>query len=123
MSVFGAIDIAAADAVSNAPASSMLFEWSIMAAGGMLGVAIVLVTVRLLRGPTLADRVVALDLLGTVTAGAIGLYAVASNQPVHLFVAISIALLLFVGTVAFAWYIERTQSSPNAIDSSSETAP
>jgi multicomponent Na+:H+ antiporter subunit F len=81
--------------------------WPVTATGLMLGLAIVLITIRLLRGPSLADRVIALDLLGTVTAAAIGLYAVARDEPVYLYVAMAIALLLFVGTVAFAYYIER----------------
>lgn len=92
--------------------------WSITATGAMLGVAIVFITIRLLRGPSLADRVIALDLLGTVAAAAIGLHAVARNEPVYLYVAMAIALLLFVGTVAFAYYIERgSRTAPAPVDS------
>jgi multicomponent Na+:H+ antiporter subunit F len=73
----------------------------------LLSVAIVLTLGRLVRGPSLPDRVVALDLLGTLGIGVIAVYAIATNQPVFLDVAIILALISFLGTVAFAYYLER----------------
>lgn len=73
----------------------------------LLSVAIVLTLSRLVRGPSLPDRVVALDLLGTLGIGVIAVYAIATNQPVFLDVAIILALISFLGTVAFAYYLER----------------
>jgi multicomponent Na+:H+ antiporter subunit F len=73
----------------------------------VLAVTVVLAFVRLARGPSLPDRVVALDLLATVGISIIAVYAVATNQPVVLDVAIVVALLSFLGTIAFAYYIER----------------
>lgn len=74
---------------------------------GIVGVAILLTCVRLLRGPTLPDRVVAVDQLGFFAVGAIALYAVLTGQPVLLSVGIVMALILFLGTTAFAMFIER----------------
>lgn len=74
---------------------------------GLLALAAVLGFVRLLRGPSLPDRVVAFDLLATVGVGISAAYAMAHNQPVFLDVAVVIALISFVGTVAFARYIEE----------------
>lgn len=74
---------------------------------GLLGVAMVLTTIRLLRGPSVPDRVVALDLLATIGVAICGVYAVMHDQPVFLDVAIVMALITFVGTVAFARTIER----------------
>ena len=74
---------------------------------GLLALAAVLGFVRLLRGPSLPDRVVAFDLLATVAVGISAAYAMAHNQPVFLDVAVVIALISFVGTVAFARYIEE----------------
>jgi len=114
-----ASDPAPIDPLARLAEVPAFLAWSITATGVMLGVAIVLVTIRLLRGPSLADRVISLDLLGTVAAAAIGLYAVARNEPVYLYVAMAIALLLFVGTVAFAYYIERgSRISPSPATSS-----
>ncbi len=73
----------------------------------MLVVAILLAFVRLVRGPSLADRVVALDLVGSVVAGMIAVYAIAHRQPVFVDVAIVMALVIFLGTIAFARYLEK----------------
>jgi multicomponent Na+:H+ antiporter subunit F len=86
---------------------STLFMWSLEVVVVLLGLAILLVVFRLLRGPTLPDRVVALDMIATLAAGAIAVYAVRENQPVFLFVAVVLALVMFVGTVAFAFYLEK----------------
>ena len=74
---------------------------------GLLALAAVLGFVRLLQGPSLPDRVVAFDLLATVAVGISAVYAMAHDQPVFLDVAVVIALISFVGTVAFARYIEE----------------
>lgn len=88
--------------------ATLFLDASLLFAGLMLGAAIVLVAIRLLRGPSLPDRVIALDLLGTVAAGAVGIFAIEREEPVILYVAILLALLLFVGTVAFSYYLERS---------------
>jgi multicomponent Na+:H+ antiporter subunit F len=74
----------------------------------LLSIASVLAFVRLVRGPSLPDRVVALDLLITIGVGFIAVYAIAMDQPVFLDVAIVLALTSFLGTIAFAYYVERT---------------
>ncbi|NPV87694.1 MAG: pesticidal protein Cry22Aa [Anaerolineae bacterium] len=63
--------------------------------------------VRLIRGPYLPDRVVALDLISVIAMGFIIVYAVRFNQVNFLDVAIILALITFLGTVAFAYYLER----------------
>ncbi len=73
----------------------------------MLIAAMTLAFVRLIRGPTLPDRVVALDLFAVITTGFLLVYAIDTEQQVFLDVAIVQALITFLGTVAFAQYIER----------------
>jgi multicomponent Na+:H+ antiporter subunit F len=73
----------------------------------LLGVALLLALARLVRGPSLPDRVVALDLIAALTVGIICTYAIGTNQQVFLDVAIVLALIAFLGTVAFAQYVER----------------
>lgn len=73
----------------------------------LLTIAVILAFVRLVRGPTLPDRVVALDLISTLMIGIIAVYAIATDEPVLLDLAIVLALISFLGTVAFAHYIER----------------
>lgn len=74
---------------------------------GMLGIALFMALARLVIGPSLPDRVVALDLLAALSVGIIGAYAIATNQRVFLDVAIVLALVTFLGTIAFAQYVER----------------
>ena len=72
-----------------------------------LGMALFLAFLRLVRGPTLPDRVVALDLITVLVVAIIVLYAIATHQHVLLDAAIVLALVAFLSTVAFARYIER----------------
>lgn len=73
----------------------------------MLAVAIGLTFVRLVMGPTLPDRVIAIDLIGVLLVCLLVLMAGTSAQQVLLDVAMVVALISFVGTVAYARYIER----------------
>jgi multicomponent Na+:H+ antiporter subunit F len=76
----------------------------------LLSTGIVLGIYRLVRGPTLADRVVALDLIATLATGAIAVYSIHTARAVVLDVAIVIALIAFVSTLALASYIEKESS-------------
>lgn len=75
----------------------------------MLTMALLLAFVRLTRGPSLPDRVVALELITVVTVGFIAAYAIDVDQRVFLDAAIVVALISFLGTVAFARYVERRE--------------
>ena len=75
----------------------------------VMSVAAVFVLLRLIRGPSLSDRVIALDLLAILTIGFSAVYSVASDQPAFLDVAVIIALVTFLGTVAFAYYLQKRE--------------
>lgn len=72
----------------------------------MITVAIVITVIRLILGPSLPDRVVALDLLGILAVSFIAIYSLATGREVFLDAALALALVSFLGTVAFARYIE-----------------
>lgn len=74
-----------------------------------LSFAVVLGFIRLAKGPSLADRVIAFDLLATLGIGILAAYAVVTEQPALLDVGLVLALVSFLGTVAFAHYMERLQ--------------
>jgi multicomponent Na+:H+ antiporter subunit F len=76
------------------------------AALALVGLALFLTFIRLVRGPTLPDRVVALDLMGVLAVGMIAACAVATDQPVLLDPATVLALVGFLGTVAFGRYLK-----------------
>jgi multicomponent Na+:H+ antiporter subunit F len=73
----------------------------------VLVVALFLAFIRLVRGPSLPDRVVALELCGTVVVGIIAAHSILTDQRVLLDVAIGLALVSFLGTVAFARYVGK----------------
>jgi multicomponent Na+:H+ antiporter subunit F len=77
------------------------------AALAVCGVTVLLAVIRLVRGPGLADRVVAIDLLSAVAVGIMAAWAVAADDPTYLDVALLVALVAFLGTVAFAAYAEE----------------
>jgi multicomponent Na+:H+ antiporter subunit F len=66
--------------------------------------------IRLLKGPSLPSRVIALDMMSFLGIGIIVIYAVLMDQPVFIDVAGVLALVSFLGTVAFAEYVERRLS-------------
>jgi multicomponent Na+:H+ antiporter subunit F len=76
-----------------------------------LGVSMLLALVRLVRGPSLPDRVVALDLIMLLAVGTIAAFDIATSEPAFLDVAAVVALITFLGTVALARYIERGAAS------------
>jgi multicomponent Na+:H+ antiporter subunit F len=73
----------------------------------LLAGALVLAFVRLLRGPTLADRIVAFDLIAVASAGIIIVTAITTDQAVLLDAASIWAVIAFLSVIAFAWYIEQ----------------
>ena len=73
----------------------------------LLSVALIIVFIRFLKGPTIVDRVIALDLIVTIGIGIISIYSIINNQPNFLDIALILALIAFLGTVAFTYYLEK----------------
>ncbi|WP_413511400.1 monovalent cation/H+ antiporter complex subunit F [Myroides odoratus] len=69
--------------------------------------SLILIFIRFLKGPAVADRVVAIDLLITVGVGFIGLFSLIANNPIFLDVAVIMALIAFLSTVAFSFYLDK----------------
>lgn len=68
---------------------------------------ILLAVVRLLKGPTLPDRVVAIDLIATQSVAMLASAAIAFDEPALLQPALVLTLIAFVGTIAFARYVAK----------------
>ena len=73
----------------------------------ILAVTVIVTLVRIIKGPTLPDRVVAMDLLGVVIVGFIVVLAGWTGVRATLDAAIVIALIGFVATVAYATYVQQ----------------
>lgn len=74
---------------------------------GTLLFAVGLAALRLVRGPTLVNRVVALDVLAILAAVIAALLSIVYDQRVLLDVTVVLTLVSFLTTVAFAYYVER----------------
>ena len=72
-----------------------------------LAVALLIAVLRLVKGPTLPDRIVAMDLVGVLVVGIIVVLAASTRVAATLDAAIVIALIGFVGTIAYATDVER----------------
>jgi len=73
----------------------------------LMSLALCLAFVRLFRGPSLPDRVVALELFSSILVGIIGVVAIATDVPSLLDVAIVMALMAFMAAIGFARFLER----------------
>lgn len=78
----------------------------------LLFLSMILVCIRIIRGPHAGDRVVALDMLCLLGVGVAALAAITSGSMAFIDVVLGIALIGFLATVAFAGFIARgtTQS-------------
>lgn len=76
-------------------------------AGALLLASMLCAGFRIVHGPSGPDRVVALDLLSLLAVAATGLAVVVSGSSAPIDIALGIALVGFLATVAFATFIER----------------
>ena len=87
---------------------SQIVEWAVGVATVLTVLGLVFSFVRLIRGPSLPDRVVSVDLITVLAVAIAGLLAVTYGEPDLLDIAAALALVAFLATIAFAWYAERT---------------
>ena len=78
----------------------------LIAAIAMVVLAMALIY-RILKGPTAADRVAALDTLDLVISLALAVYSLYTGRGIYLDIALVVALLGFISTVFVGRYIER----------------
>ncbi|MFC3210849.1 Na(+)/H(+) antiporter subunit F1 [Planomicrobium okeanokoites] len=82
----------------------MMFYWISLA---IISVAFAGLLVRLVKGPTVADRVVALDALGISLVSIVALLSLIIETEFFLEIILLLSILSFIGTAAFAKFIER----------------
>jgi multicomponent Na+:H+ antiporter subunit F len=86
---------------------SVLPEWVALIALTMLSVAMLLALYRLAKGPALPDRIVALDLIASLSIGFTIVFAIYTGEERYLDIAVIVALVIFIGTVAYATYLKK----------------
>ena len=68
---------------------------------------IILCIVRMVKGPTAADRAIAMDTATTVSVGLLVLLGYMFDRYVYLDVALVYSIISFVGLIALARYLEK----------------
>ncbi|MEZ5872380.1 MAG: cation:proton antiporter [Nitratireductor sp.] len=95
-------------------AAMAFLDFAIYLSLAMLTAAFILTVIRVVLGPTLPDRVLALDTLVAAAIGYIAVIGVKTGYSLYLDIAIALGLVGFLATVAFARFIlERGQSETN----------
>lgn len=85
----------------------MVSPWVINTAYLLLMLALLLGFVRMVKGPSLPDRVVALELITSVVVGIVGTHAIATGVASFLDLAIVLALTAFLAAIGFARFLEQ----------------
>lgn len=78
---------------------------------GIVLTSLILAFIGVVRGPTLADRVAALELVNVLAVAFIAVYTAWSGQVAFVDASVALALIAFVSTIAFARFIERGTGS------------
>lgn len=86
---------------------------------------VLLAMIRLMKGPSLPDRVVALDTMTVLIVTFCGLFAIDTGSRAFLDVALVLALIGFLATVALARFVERKtlRPDPERLHRAGEDAP
>jgi multicomponent Na+:H+ antiporter subunit F len=73
----------------------------------LMSISMLLIFIRLFKGPTLMDKIIALDLLVIVGIGSFSAYAILFDKAVVIDISLILALIAFLSTVAFTYSYER----------------
>jgi multicomponent Na+:H+ antiporter subunit F len=85
--------------------AASILDWSVAVSLGVLSLSLLITVVRVVIGPTLPDRVLALDMLVAVAIGFIAVLGIRTGQALYVDIAIALGLVGFLATVAFARFI------------------
>lgn len=80
-------------------------SYCVIVALALLSLSFLLTVLRVLRGPTLPDRILALDMLVAIAIGFIAVLGIKTGYAFHVDIAIALGLVGFLATVAFARFV------------------
>ncbi|MFJ7733308.1 Na(+)/H(+) antiporter subunit F1 [Lysinibacillus sp. NPDC097231] len=84
-----------------------MIENILLLALALFSVSIALSLYRVIRGPSLPDRAIALDTIGVNLLSAIAIVSIVLKTKAYLEAILILGILAFIGTIAFTKYIER----------------
>lgn len=84
-----------------------MFDIVLQVSLALTSFSLILVLIRAIIGPSTSDRILALDTLGMMLIGIIGLVMMLQETVVYADIALVVAIIGFVGTIAMAKFLER----------------
>ena len=84
-----------------------MFEYTLIAALFLLSLSVLIAIYRLFKGPSMPDRVMALDSVGIHLISGVAILSVLFRTHAYLDIILLLGILSFIGTIAFARFIER----------------
>lgn len=78
---------------------------------GLIAVSFVMAVIRFSLGPTVPDRVVAVDLITSLFMASVCYFIVHTGQVVYLDALMVLVLISFIGTVAYPYYLQKVGKS------------
>lgn len=98
--------------------ATAILSFSTIFALTVLSLGLIMTVARIVRGPTLPDRVLGLDMLVAIAIGFIAVIAIRSGFNLYIDIAIALGLVGFLATAAFARFILARGVAPEAADTS-----
>lgn len=84
-----------------------MFERILLTALFFLTISILVGLYRVIKGPSLPDRVVALDTIGINIIAGVAIFSILLNTHAFFDIILLIGILSFIGTISFSKFIER----------------
>lgn len=82
-----------------------LFTIAAYIAIGIISFSTLLTLIRFIKGPSLPDRIISLDVFAANLLAGLAIYSVLAGEKAYLNVALIMSLIAFVGTMSFAYYL------------------
>nr|MDH3091314.1 Na(+)/H(+) antiporter subunit F1 [Bacillus velezensis] len=90
-----------------------MFTFILQLSLGIMAVSTLLYVIRVIKGPTIPDRVVALDGIGINLIAMTALVSILLNTSAFLDIILPLGILSFIGTIAFAKFLEKGEIIEN----------
>jgi len=84
-----------------------MFDTIMLLAMFLLTVSLLLTLYRIIKGPTVHDRILALDSIGYIVIGIVAVLSIQLNSHAYLETILLIGILAFLSTIALSRYMER----------------
>lgn len=100
-----------------------IFDYAVTLALGILSLSFLVTIYRIIKGPTLPDRILGLDMLVAIAIGFIAVIGIKTGYTLYVDVAIALGLVGFLATVAFARFVlSRGKTEDDILSEAREAA-